>query len=168
MATHVIEIDPFNPISVERARIAEERYIAEFNEKVDRFIAALAIVGANAARAAYGGEAVSVVVEPIENGMAIKASGRAVVFLEFGAGSTVNEANRYASVMPFEVRRGSWSDQAVGPDGKTPGMYARTGYKYWVLNNGVVLTHIEPRNGMQKAYDEIIQNVVEIAREVFG
>jgi hypothetical protein len=166
VAAHVIEVDPFNSLSVTKADRELNRLIEEFNHKVDDFIERLAKIGADAASGAYG-SAVAVSVEPIENGMAIKAESDAVVFLEFGAGSTVNTGNKYADEMPFDVWRGSFSDQAIGRDGKPPGMYARTGYRFWLLNNGVKITHVEPRNGMQKAYDAIVKDIHTVANEVF-
>ena len=125
----------------------------------------LAEIGRDAAQGAYGnGGAVSVTVEPIDNGFCIRADGNAVAFLEFGAGDTVNSGNRYAEQMPFEVSSGSYSRQNLDRWGR-PGMYAR--YGYWIFG-GTKYTEVQPRNGMEHAYEEIMSNVQTVAKEVFG
>ena len=166
MATTYVDLDPVNSFSVIRAnRILRERS-RKFEENVTKFLERLAEIGKEAAQGAYGG-AIKVTVEPIENGMSIIANGKAVVFLEFGAGATVNTGNRYASQMGFPVERGSYSDQSIGPDGRPPGEYTRSGYRQWHIGNTVV-TEVQPRNGMEHAYQAIIESIHSVAREVFG
>lgn len=157
MADHVINLDPFNPMSVMRADRLLKRYIREFEEKVDIFMEELANFGAEVAQAAYGGE-VSVTVEAIENGFAIIASGRRVAFLEFGAGDTVDSGNIFASEMPFEVRSGSWSETHAHE-------YERK--QRWHYE-GTMYTAIAPTDAMQTAYEQIMDNWQAIAEEVFG
>ncbi len=161
----VVDIDLFNPRSIDLANRTLHEEIERFNQKVNEFIQRLAEIGQQAAQGAYGnGGAVIVTLEPLENGVAILADGDAVVFLEFGAGDTVNTANRYADVMPFEISSGSYSRQNVDRWGR-PGMYAQ--YGYWVFG-GTRYTEIQPRNGMQHAYDEIMSRIRSAAQEVFG
>ena len=162
MATHVIEIDPFNPISVWLANRAINEHVRQFNENVDRYLRGLAEIGEKAAQGKYSGTPVTISVKQIENGYAVSADGKEVAFLEFGAGSTVNTANRYADDMPFEVRQGSYSDSK-----DPPGEYAQTGYKFWHLGK-TLMTHVDPRNGVQAAYDAIIQDMKNLAEVVFS
>ena len=162
MATHVIEIDPFNPLSILRADLACKRISREFDEKVDEYLRGLAEIGERAAQGAYAGTPVDVSVQKLNDGYSVSADGREVVFLEFGAGSTVNVSNRFAGDMPFEVSRGSYSDSK-----NPPGEYAKTGYKYWHVGQNKV-THVDPRNGMHKAYKAIMSDMQDLAKVVFG
>lgn len=156
MAETIIDLDPLNPASVWRAnRVLRER-TRRFEANVTRFLERLAEIGKEAAQGAYG-SAISVTVEPIENGMAIIANGDAVAFLEFGAGDATNSGNRYANEMPFDVSPGSWSKEHAQ-------QYIKLGY--WVFG-GVKYTAIQPRNGMEHAYEAIMENIHSVAREVF-
>ena len=167
MGRHVINLDPFNPISIARAEAEMNRIIKSTSSKIDQFLKELAEIGQRAAQGAYGdGGAVIVTVEPIENGFAINASGDAVVFLEFGAGSAVNGGNRYAEYMPFEVRPGSYSEVHYDPQTGSP----RPSYHldgYWEFG-GVHYTEVYPRNGMQNAHDAMMQDMRLLAEKVFG
>lgn len=166
MAETVINLNPFNPASIAHAeRILRERERA-FERNTARFFVELAEIGRQAAAGAYG-PAISMELQPLDDGVSIVANGKAVVFLEFGAGAAVNTGNRYADQMPFEVARGSYSDQNVGYDGRTPGEYARSGYRQWHFGN-TVLTEVQPRNGMEKAYEAVMTSIYRVAREVFG
>lgn len=124
--------------------------------QVEEFLAEVAALGQEVAQGYYGGGA-SVIVEPIDNGYAIIASGRGVVFLEFGAGNTVNTGNIFASDMPFEVRSGSWSESHAH-------QYELTGR--WVFG-GMVYSQVTPRNAMQNAHDKILEDWRSIAERVF-
>ena len=161
MATHVIEIDPFNPFSIIAAERQARQLISDFNRKVDEFIREIAEIGARAARGAYG-SAVTVTVDEIDNGLAINANGKAVVFMEFGAGSAVDSSNRFASVVEqeggFDIRPGSWSEQHAH-------QYERLGY--WVFG-GQRYYEVQPVNGMEKAYEAIMQDMRNAATKVFG
>lgn len=159
MADHVIEIDPLNPFSVWKAQATLDKIVKEFDQKVDAFIKELGEIGKNAAQGAYG-SSIAVTVEPADNGVTINANGEAVVFMEFGAGSSTDATDRYSSEMPFPVYRGSYSDA-------TQGEYQATNYKYWYFG-GVKMTAIEPTNGMQKAYEAIMQDMAGVAKRVFG
>ena len=166
MATHVVNIDPFDPFSVLKAEKEIQRIIQEFNGKVEEFLRGLAEIGQKAAQAAYGSP-VTVTVEEINGGVCIRANGDAVVFLEFGAGSAVDSSDMFAHAMPFPVRRGSFSDVNIGEDGRPPGQYARTGYQYWEFG-GRQYTEVQPKNGMQYAYEAMMQDMRTLAKRVFG
>lgn len=159
MADIIVDLDPFNPSSVARANQILQREIKSFNKKVDTFLKKLAEIGRQAAEDAYGtGGAVKVTVEPAENGYEIRADGTAVAFLEFGAGRTVNTGNRYAPVMPFKVDEGSWSEEHAR-------MYVTL--HYWEFG-GKRYEAVEPRNGMERAYESIIQSIRTVTQEVFN
>lgn len=161
MSEHVIDLDPLDPFSVLWAGIKYRRLVAEFNQKVDTFLEEIANLGRDTFDAlgytVDGGE-ITVTVEEIENGYMINAAGKGIVFLEFGAGDTVNSGNKYASLMPFDVRPGSYSEI-------NDHQYELAGR--WVFG-GVVYTEIAPRNGMQTAWETIMQNWRDIAERVFA
>ena len=159
MADHYIDIDPLNPFSILKAERELDSILKDFDQKVDVFVQEIAKIGQQAAQGAYGG-AISVTLVNDKDGVTISADGKAVVFLEFGAGSTTNSANRYALELPFLVYRGSYSDE-------TKGEYQATHYNYWHFG-GKEITGVEPRNGMQKAYEAIMQDISSVARRVFG
>jgi len=159
MADHYIEIDPLSPASILKAEREINKILKDFDRKVDVFIQEIGKIGQQAAQGAYG-SAVSVTLVNEKEGVTISADGKAVVFLEFGAGSTTNSANRYALEMPFLVYRGSYSDE-------TKGEYQATHYNYWHFG-GKEIEFVEPRNGMQKAYEAIMQDISSVAKRVFG
>ena len=125
--------------------------------QVEEFLAEIAALGQETAQNGYGGEAVTVVAEPIDNGYAIIASGEAVAFLEFGAGDTVSAGNIFANQMGFLVASGSWSAEHAH-------QYELTGR--WVFG-GVVYTQVTPRNAMWVAHDTILEEWRNIAERVF-
>lgn len=167
MANHVIELDPLDPFSVLAARIKYRRIIKEFDQKVDEFIKRLAERGKEVlGELGYtpdGGEII-VSVEPIDNGYMINAAGQGVVFLEFGAGDTVDAGDRYASLMPFSIESGSYSETHNGMYSITQQIF---GQGYWEFG-GVTYTQITPRNGMQKVWETLMQEWRDIAKEVFA
>ena len=144
-----------------------KRRLREFDKQVDEFLKRLAERGREVlGELGYtpdGGE-ITVMVEPIDNGYMINAAGKGVVFLEFGAGDTVNSGNMYAAEMPFDVASGSYSEA-------NDGLYAITrqvfGQGWWEFG-GVKYTEIMPRNGMQTVYETLMQEWRKIAREVFA
>ena len=160
MADHVIDIDPLDPFSVLRASIQYNRLVREFKEKVDIFLQEIANLGRDTFDAlgytADSGE-ITVTVEEMDDGYRINAAGKGIIFLEFGAGDTVNSGNKYAAEMPFDVRPGSYSEI-------NEHQYELSGR--WIFG-GVVYTQIMPRNGMQTAWETIMQNWRDIAERVF-
>lgn len=159
MADHVVDIDPLSPSSILRAEREINKILKNFDRKVDEFIQEIGKIGQQAAQGAYG-NAVAVTLIKEKDGVTISADGKAVAFLEFGAGSSTNSSNRYAFEVPFMVFRGSYSDE-------TKGEYQATHYNYWHFG-GKQMTAVEPRNGMQKAYEAIMQDMDSVAKRVFG
>lgn len=167
MANNVIEFDPLSPFSVMAAGIKYRRFLREFDQKVDQFLEELAERGKEVlGELGYtpeGGE-ITVTVEPIDNGYMINAAGKGVVFLEFGAGDTVNSGNRYAELMPFNVESGSYSEENDGMYDITRQLF---GQGYWEFG-GVTYTQITPRNGMQMVWETLMQEWRDIAKRVFA
>ena len=161
MATHVIRLDPLNPASVAAAEEETRELMEDFDRKVDEFIQEIAKIGEQAAAGAYGG-AVAVTLESIDGGFSICADGKQVVFVEFGAGATVESGNVFAGQMPFEVRQGSYSDSK-----NPPGPYAQSGYNHWWYG-GTKYTEVQPRSGMEKAHEAMMQDMQNVAMMVFG
>lgn len=161
MAKHVIEIDPFDPQSVDAALKEVKAIQKSFDKKVSKFMDECVKIVENAAREGYGGD-VDVKAEKVgDNEWAIVASHEAVIFFEFGAGEATNKpTNRYAGEMEFPVEKGSYSDAHSG-------MYQATGYQFWEFG-GHPYTEIRQRAGMQKAYDAIESQWQEVAKEIFG
>lgn len=105
--------------SVNRAIKEIEELNAEWDRKIDTVLKRLAEIGGTKAslgfsRAVYTGDNdVAVSVEQIGNGYAIKASGEAVLFIEFGSGATYG----YGHPKPMEYgpgtypsKKGHWND----------------------------------------------------------
>ena len=134
-------------------------YARGLTVKIKEFTHALAEIGRQAADGAFGGEAVHVDIQEIQGGYVVSANGEQIVFLEFGAGTMVDEADKYAATMPFPVESGSWSRT------EGTGEFARTNKWHYM---GVEFEYIMPRNGMQRAYEAIMQAIEAEARRVFG
>ena len=167
MAKTVIELDPFNPFSVMKANREYKRHLKEFDQKVDEFLETLAERGKEVlGELGYtpdSGEII-VTVEEIDNGYMINAAGKGVVFLEFGAGDTVDSGNRYAELMPFDVESGSYSEENNGMYDITRQVF---GQGYWEFG-GVTYTQITPRNGMQTVWETLMQEWRDIAKGIFN
>lgn len=161
MSDHIIDIDPLNPFDVLKANMQYRRLRKEWDAKVDIFLQRIAERGREVlVSMGYDGEETTVTVEEIDDGYCINAAGKGIVFLEFGAGDTVAYGNKYASMMPFEVRSGSYSE--------THGQWYSTLTPGKWLFGGVVYTQITPREGMQTAWETIMQEWRSIAEEVFS
>lgn len=119
-------------------------------DKIDSFLDYIADAGAMAAQAAFGG-AVKCTVQTNGNTRTISADGDAVVFLEFGAGATVNTGSPYAGMMPFPVAQGSYSFENEGE-------YYLTGYHHWHFG-GREYTQVTPRAGMEQGFAAVQQAI---------
>lgn len=156
MANHVINVNPLNPFSVMRAEIEYRHILREFDRKVDIFIAEVAELARETAQNAFGASVV-VTVEPIENGVAIVASGEKIGFLEFGAGDTA-EADEFARQVSYDVYPGSWSENHARE-------YVNQGF--WIFG-GVIYQHVTPTHAMQRAWEAVHEQWHDIAERVFA
>jgi hypothetical protein len=102
----------------------------------------------------------SVTLETISNGYCIKAEGKAVAFIEFGAGVYHNPGEPYPNPRPSGI-------VGIGEYGKGHGKRQAWGFK----DDGgeLVITHGNPAAmPMWYASEEMRSKILKIAREVFG
>lgn len=158
MRTKRILIDYLDQSSIDNAISELNNEKTAFERDTHQVLKQLADIAKNAIQQAFG-SAATVSVQQITDGYSVSANGDAIIFLEFGAGDMTDSSDRYASSMPFPVRPGSWSSSADGSK-----MYSRFGF--WVFG-GRQYRYIMPRNGMQKGYEAIIQNIQNVANSVF-
>lgn len=162
MSNVVVNVNPLSLTSIINAQRVYEREWRSFNRKVDQFLIELAEYGAQTVLNLYGGS-INVTVEPINNGYAVLANGEAVGFLEFGAGAAVTP-NEFAEQVPYEVRPGSWSETHAK-------MYSSTlqnfGLGWWVFG-GTIYYEVQPRGGMQGAWETVQKDWRSIAERVFS
>ena len=163
-----VTIDPFNPRSIEKAQKIIKQETTFFDRTVDECLKEIAEIGRETAQLQYGEDADVQLAYDDERHeyeiIAVARDGQSMAVLEFGAGGTVASGNLYADKMPFEVSSGSWSRINEETFGSPPGPYAR--YGYWV-HNGTKYTELQPRNGMQAVYSEIMRNYRTVFRSRF-
>ena len=158
MAKHRINIDINKPDSIDKAIEKLEEIQRELDRKMEQFLQEIAEVGRKAAADAYG-SAVTVTADPVGNNeYVISANGKAVVFLEFGAGDATEPGHRFANEMPFDVQPGSYSRENAQ-------MYYKNGF--WIFG-GRMYTEVKPRHGMLRAYEAVMQEIPNVAKRVFG
>lgn len=158
----VVTMRVFDASSIASAYKKLQEEEQQFKKKCDEFTRRVAEEGARVARVAYGGagQSVAVTVEPKNKGYTIIASGEAVCFIEFGAGTLTTTTHDFMYNMPFNVAPGSWSDSAEG---------AHT-YSAWIEAGQPDAYRYDsvPRPGMLEAYKAITARVRQIAKEVFA
>jgi hypothetical protein len=102
----------------------------------------------------------SVTLVPIEGGYCIKAEGKAVAFIEFGAGVYHNPGEPYPNPRPDGI-------VGIGEYGK--GMGKRQAWGYHDESGELVITHGNPAAmPMWYASEEMRSKILKIAKEVFG
>ena len=102
----------------------------------------------------------SVTLEPIEDGYCIKAEGRAVAFIEFGAGVYHNPSEPYPNPRPDGI-------VGIGEYGKGYGKRQAWGYKD--ETGELVITHGNPAAmPMWYASEEMRNAILKTFKEVFG
>lgn len=157
-----IKVNPYDKESVERAVKDLEAYKKDIEAKARKLIERLSAIGCNIAsakfsRADYDGENdVKVTVSETSTGIKIVASGQAVCFIEFGAG----------------VARGGGYPEDRKPEGIVGlGEYGKghgaTGQP-WYYAHGKKSDGNPPAMAMLTARDTMVEEVTQIAREVFG
>ena len=101
-----VDVNIFDYASVSRAQRNLEEYFADLIEKANELCRRLAEIGKVRAEldfsnAIYDGtNDVTVHVEPIDNGYVVRATGGAVMFIEFGAGVYHNGSGSYPGELP--------------------------------------------------------------------
>ena len=137
---------------------------ADMDRKLKEIAEKLCKIGEPIIRQIHGHHADSITTEPTANGYVITASGQDVMFIEFGAGDAAGSENGLYEAVPAEARPGSWSEAHGGP-------YAlhkkTTGQGYWFFA-GHLYTEVRPSPAFYYAYEYMVQNLPQVAREVFG
>lgn len=143
-----------------------KRYKQEFLKREKRLLEGLAEIGLKEASVRFttamydGTNDVSVSLEETGNGYAIVAEGKAVAFIEFGAGVYHNTSEPYPNPRPNGI-------VGIGEYGKGKGK--RKAWGYVNDSNEVVITRGNPAAmPMWYASEEIKNSVLKVAKEVFG
>ena len=136
------------------------------DRKMDKLLEELANIGVKEASvrfttAMYDGVNDSdVSLKPVKNGYAIVASGKAVAFIEFGAGVYHNSGEPYPDPRPEGI-------VGIGEYGKGYGKRQAWGFKNEA--GELVITHGNPAAmPLWYASEEMRSKITKIAKEVFG
>ena len=155
-----------SPASIDNAIKELRSFRDSIDDKKDKLTEALARIGVQEASvrfttAMYDGiNDSSVTLEPSNGGYAIVAEGRAVCFIEFGAGVYYNTGDPHPNPRPEGI-------VGIGEYGKGYGKRQAWGYKN--ESGELVVTHGNPAAmPMWYASEEMRNNILKIAREVFG
>ncbi len=157
-----------------------EEFKKRFEEKQKLFLQRLAEIGVKEAQARfftaqYDGTNDVQVDEPIwaaDNKIAIRASGRSILFIEFGTG--IHYADGFhPKANEFGYSRGGYGQGRGKHDfwyyQGDPGTHGQTPKAKELQDKGLVFTHGNPANRcMWEAGKEIRSNILTIAKEVFG
>ena len=151
---------------INRAIKELERYKQEFLKKEKRLIEGLAEIGLREASVRFttamydGTNDVSVRLDTSNNGYVIVAEGRAVAFIEFGAGVYHNTSEPYPNPRPNGI-------VGIGEYGQGKGKRKAWGYRD--ESGELVITRGNPAAmPMWYASEEIKNSVTKVVKEVFG
>ena len=135
-------------------------------QKKDKLLEELANIGVKEASVRFttamydGVNDSSVTLEAISNGYCIKAEGKAVAFIEFGAGVYHNPGEPYPNPRPSGI-------VGIGEYGKGHGK--RQAWGFTDASGELVITHGNPAAmPMWYASEEMRSKILKIAKEVFG
>ena len=150
---------------IDRAVKELKAYKQAFLQREKDLLKGLAEIGLKEASVRFttamydGTNDVSVHLDETNNGYAIVADGKAVAFIEFGAGVYHNTSEPYPNPRPSGV-------VGIGEYGK--GMGKRKAWGYKNENDEVVITRGNPAAmPMWYASEEIKNSVLKVAKEVF-
>ena len=163
-----ISVDPYDPASYDAAIKEIKAYKRWVHKKAIELCKRLAEIGLSVAKIYFipsnGNTDVTLSVTPLNNGYLLRADGKDVCFMEFGAGVTAGLGYDTAQVTPpVDIEPGSWSEAHNGQFFKTGGF--PNGYWYY---NGEPMNAIVPQMGMYHAVKEMTQRIEQVAREVFA
>ena len=152
--------------SIDSAIKELKAYKQDFLKKEKRLLEGLAEIGLREASVRFttamydGTNDVSVSLNGKKNGYVIVANGKAVAFIEFGAGVYHNTGEPYPNPRPEGI-------VGIGEYGKGKGK--RKAWGYLDENNEVVITRGNPAAmPMWYASEEIKNSILRVVREVFG
>jgi hypothetical protein len=160
-----IVINPFDKKSIDNAEKIVRRYRKDFEKKLEEFTRRLAEIGVRVAGDIYsvsdidGEHDVSVYLQKIDSGYSVIAEGRTVGFLEFGTG----------------IKNPEWHGDGLDYTPPKHGTYGKGQGKnpwgWWFKSQdyGVVMHTYgnQPAEGMLTARNQMIEQAVQIAREVW-
>jgi hypothetical protein len=152
--------------SIQSAIAQLKSYRDSIRLKTDKFLEKLAYVGLKEASVRFttamydGVNDSSVSMEPTAEGYCIKAEGKAVAFIEFGAGVYHNPGEPYPNPRPEGI-------VGIGEYGKGYGKRQAWGFRN--DSGELVITHGTPAAmPLWYASEEMRSEVVKIFKEVFG
>ena len=152
--------------SIDNAIAELKAFRDSLDRKKDQLLEKLSYIGVKEASVRFttamydGVNDSSVSLETTAGGYAIVASGRAVAFIEFGAGVYHNPGEPYPDPRPSGI-------VGIGEYGKGLGKRQAWGFKDGTGN--LVITHGNPAAmPMWYASEEMRSNILKIAKEVFG
>ena len=155
-----------NKTAINSAIVLLNNYKREFLEKEKRLVEGLAEIGLKEASVRFttamydGTNDVSVHLDTTKNGYVIVADGKAVAFIEFGAGVYHNGSEPYPNPRPKGI-------VGIGEYGEGHGKQKAWGYLD--ENQELVITRGNPAAmPMWYASEEIKNAVSKVVREVFG
>lgn len=146
-------VDVFDSASIQAVINELSSYRLVMETKFNRAISGLVNEAVQRAQTIFG-ESVTVGEEQVPSGenaivYTIYAEGRAVGFLEFGAGDLVAMDHPFKGEAPFRVYPGSYSDQNAQ-------QYSRWGF--WIFG-GKTYSYVRPRRGLYEA-DKLIRDKI--------
>lgn len=151
---------------IDRAIKELKSYKQEFLKREKQLIEGLAAIGIREASVRFttamydGTNDVSVRLDETNNGYVIVAEGKAVAFIEFGAGVYHNTGEPYPNPRPTGI-------VGIGEYGSGKGKRKAWGYKN--ENDEIVITRGNPAAmPMWYASEEIKNSVLKVVREVFS
>ena len=161
-----ISIDPFSRESIDAAAKLVKQYKKDFVTKEKEFVRRLAEIGVSVAQAGYStavdynrSSGITVSMKPTATGYEVKADGELVGFIEFGTG----------------IRNREWDSSGMEYVPPRHGTYGKghgaQPYGWWYYPHpGAAAEHTYgemPVEAMRLARDEMIERVMQIAREVW-
>jgi len=135
---------------------AIERY-ANTDDKLQEIAKRLCEVGEPIIKQIHGHHA-TVTTEAMKSGYRITASGEDVLFIEFGAGDQAGSENGNYDAVPASARPGSWSETHAQ-------QYSKHGF--WIFG-GQKFTTVAPSPAFYYAYEYMVQNLPQVAKDVLG
>ena len=160
-----IVVNPFDQKSITAALKQVQQYKKDFVVKEQEFVRKLAEIGVHVAQVGFatadydGTNDVVVSMVKTANGYSVVASGETVGFIEFGTGVKYPE---------WDNTEMDYTPPKHGTYGKGQG---KNPWGWWFKqNDGGKATHTYgnmPAEAMRTARDEIVENVLRIAREVW-
>lgn len=165
MRKTIIEVE-LSKQEIDRAIRELKQFKKEFLKREKQFLEGLAEIGLKEASVRFttamydGVNDVSVSLNQTNDGYVILADGKAVAFIEFGAGVYHNTSEPYPNPRPQGI-------VGIGEYGKGHGKRKAWGYKN--ENDELVITRGNPAvMPMWYASEEIKNSILKIAKEVWG